>query len=431
MAKLSTQNYKGTRDFYPEDMRLQRYIYDVWRRVSERYGYEEYDGPLLEPTDLYRAKSGEELVNEQIYNFTDRGGRDVTIRPEMTPSLARMVAARVQSLSFPLRWYSIPNLWRYERPQRGRLREHWQLNIDLFGLEDRSAELEVIRLAHALMREFGADERMFIIKLNHRELMSYIFGEYLEVNVDTAHRLGKLLDRKGKMNEEAFINQADAILEEKLSDFLELIKASRLQDLPESVRESEPAQQLRELARRLHDHGVSNVEFDLTIQRGFDYYTGIVFEVFDTDPENNRSLFGGGRYDDLLGMFKAPRVPAVGFGMGDVTTAEFLRLHELLPSLASSTAVYVVPAGANYGDEAEQLASRLRQHAIAVAVDTTDRKLGAKIKAADKRGIPYVMVVGEQETAEQTYTVRTLADGGETSGSLEEVIAHISTSVLG
>lgn len=425
MAKLSTQGYKGTRDFYPEDMRLQRYIFDVWRRVSERFGYEEYTAPLLEATDLYRAKTGEEIVNEQIYNFTDRGGRDVTIRPEMTPSLARMVAARQQELRYPLRWYSIPNLWRYERPQHGRLREHWQLNVDLFGIEDTTAEFEVIRLAHGLMREFGAGQGMFTIKLNHRELMSYIFGEYLQLNVDASHRLEKLLDRKDKMSQEAFTQQAEAILGDKLSLFQEVVQATKLKDLPEQLRESAPAVELRDLARRLHTFDVANIQFDLTIQRGFDYYTGIIFEVFDTNPENPRSIFGGGRYDDLLSIFNAPRVPAVGFGMGDVGTLDFLRTHDLVPELTSTTIVYVASVEPDYADQAEQIAAELREHHVPAAVDTTGAKIGAKIKTADKKSVPYVIIVGEQETTTGTYTLRDLAAGEEQSGSIEELIAHV------
>lgn len=425
MAKLSTQNYKGTRDFYPEDMRLQRYIFDVWRRVSERFGYEEYTAPLIEMTDLYRAKTGEEIVNDQTYSFTDRGGRDVSIRPEMTPSLARMVAARQQELRYPLRWYSIPNLWRYERPQHGRLREHWQLNVDLFGIEDITAELEVIRLAHSLMGEFGAGSDSFVIKLNHRELMSYIFGEYLQLSVDASHRLGKLLDRKEKMNQDAFTNQAAAILGDKLPSFEELVRSTRLQDLPEQLRESKPAQQLRELARRLHGFGVDNIRFDLTLQRGFDYYTGTVFEVFDTDPDNPRAIFGGGRYDDLLSIFDAPRLPAVGFGMGDVGTGDFLRAHGLVPELPPVTAVYVASVDPEHAEHAERLATTLRDHGIAAAADTTNAKIGAKIKTADKKSILRVLVVGEKEAAEEKYTLRTLATGDEAREDIDSLIARL------
>lgn len=427
MTQLSTQNYKGARDFYPEDMRVQRYIFNVWRRVSERFGYEEYSAPLIEPTDLYRAKTGEEIVNEQTYSFTDRGGRDVTIRPEMTPSVARMVAAREQELRYPLRWYSIPNLWRYERPQHGRLREHWQLNVDLFGIDDTSAESEVIRLAYAVMLEFGATEGMFVIKLNNRELMSYIFGEYLQLSVDAAHSLGKLLDRKDKMNQDAFKNQAEAILGEKLPKLMELLQSTRLQDLPEQLRDSEPAQRLRKLAQELHSLGVGNIQFDLTMQRGFDYYTGIVFEIFDTSPENPRSVFGGGRYDDLLSIFKAPRVPAVGFGKGDVGMLEFLRAHELMPELSSDVSVYIATINPEQAQDAEQLASSLRDKGIATAVDTTDKKLGAKIKTADQKGIPYVIALGEEEAKTQAYKLKELTTGEEKELDLKGLLGALES----
>lgn len=427
MSQLSVRPYKGTRDFYPEDMRLQRYIFEVWRRVSERFGYEEYNAPLLETTDLYRAKTGEEIVNEQIYNFTDRGGRDVTIRPEMTPSLARLVAGKQQELRTPLRWYSIPNLWRYERAQHGRLREHWQLNIDLFGVADISAESEVIRTAHAVMEEFGAKEHMFTIKLNHRELMSYIFGDYLQLNVDAAHRLSKLLDRKNKMNQDAFKNQILAILGEKTDQFMALLEVERLQDLPEQLSQSQAAQQLQELARVLHNTGITNIHFDLTIQRGFDYYTGTVFEVFDANPDNPRSIFGGGRYDDLLSIFQAKQMPAVGFGMGDVGTMNFLRTHELTPPLPSTTQVYVASVDLASAEEAEHVANQLRAGDVNVAVDTTDQKIGAKIKTADKKNIPRVVIVGAEEVKAGRYTMRELSSGEECTEDIAGLIARLSS----
>ncbi len=426
MSNLSTQNYKGARDFYPEDMRLQRYIFDTWSEVAELYGYEEYDGPMLEFTDLYRAKTGQEIVEEQTYSFKDRGGRDVTMRPEITPTLARMVAARNQELSTPIRWYSTPNLWRYERPQSGRLREHWQFNVDILGVEDISAELEVITLLHTLMRRFGADEDMFQIRLNSRELMSHIFGEYLSVSVDTSHRLTKLLDRKDKMSDEAFINQADTILGDKLNTFLDLIRITKLRDLPPELLESEPAQELALLGKQLSARGINNIRFDLTIQRGFDYYTGIVFEVFDSNPDNARSIAGGGRYDDLMQVFKAPKIPAVGFGMGDVIMADFLKTHGLEPKLISSTKVAVLSVEDDQIEAADELAASLRQAGINTATDFSDKKIGNKIKAADKRQIPYVIVVGDKETLAKDYGLKHLSSGDESRGDINHLIEKLS-----
>ncbi len=260
MAKLSTEPYKGVQDLYPEDMAIQSYIFSVWRRVAERMGYVEYSASPLEPTELYTEKSGDELVNQQTFTFIDRGGRSVTLRPEMTPSLARMVAARRKSLKFPLRWYSIPNLFRYEKPQRGRRREHYQLNCDLLGLKGESADIEIITLAYSMMKEFGATDQDFEIRLN-----------FPTGTLDT----------------------------------------------------------LKEFQEKLSQAGVKNTRIDDTLARGQSYYTGVVFEFFDMDQENPRALLGGGRYDNLLELFDAESVPAVGFGWGDITMRDFLETHGL------------------------------------------------------------------------------------------------------
>src|SRR5690606_12098823 len=206
---LSTQPYKGARDFYPEDKRLQKHLFSVWRRVAERFGYEEYDAPILESLELYLAKTGEEIVNEQTYTFTDRGDRRVAIRPEMTPTVSRMVAAKRQELAYPLRWYSIPNLWRYERPQRGRLREHWQLNVDIFGVEGIEADHEAIQVSDSIMRAFGAKRSMYTIKINSRKLMNALFADYLKLDDTQSHTMAKLIDRMHKMDYAQFAASVD------------------------------------------------------------------------------------------------------------------------------------------------------------------------------------------------------------------------------
>ena len=252
MSKLGTDPYKGVRDFYPEDMAIENYIFNTWRKVAEKFGYEEYSASILEPTEIYTEKSGAEIVNEQTFTFTDRGDRSVTLRPEMTPTLARMVAARRRNLKYPLRWYSIPNLFRYERPQRGRKREHWQLNCDLLGTAGIEADKEMISLAYAVMKEFGAKDSDFEIRINNSDIE--IFKEI-----------------------------------------------------------------------------VPNLVSDPTLARGQTYYTGTVFEIFDTNKENSRSIAGGGRYDNLLEIFDVEPIPAVGFGMGDITLRDFLETHKLGP----------------------------------------------------------------------------------------------------
>lgn len=252
MSKLSTEPYRGVRDFYPEDMAIEKHIFNIWRQVAEEYGYKEYGASPLEPTEIYTEKSGAEIVNEQTFTFQDRGERSVTLRPEMTPTLARMVAAKRKSLKFPLRWYSIPNLFRYERPQRGRKREHWQLNCDLMGIAGIEADKEIVSLAYAIMKKFGAKDSDFEIRINNSD-------------VDIFKEIGP------------------------------------------------------------------NLIFDPSLARGQTYYTGMVFEIFDTNKENARSIAGGGRYDNLLEIFEIEPIPAVGFGMGDITIQDFLETHKLKP----------------------------------------------------------------------------------------------------
>lgn len=252
MAKLDTAPYKGVQDYYPEDMAVLKYIFSVWRDVAEKSGYVEYGASPLELTELYTEKSGDEIVKDQTFTFIDRGDRSVTLRPEMTPTLARMVAAKRRELKFPLRWYSIPNLFRYERPQKGRRREHWQLNCDLLGDKSLAADKEIVKLAYEIMKAFGARDEDFVLKMNN-------------CNVD---------------------------------DFKDV---------------------------------APNAMFDADLARGQTYYTGVVFELFDTSPENPRALCGGGRYDNLLELFDVEPVPAIGFGMGDVTIKDFLETHKLGP----------------------------------------------------------------------------------------------------
>lgn len=427
---LSTQPYKGARDFYPEDKRLQKYILNTWRKAVERFGYEEYDAPMLESMELYKAKSGEEIVSEQTYSFTDRGGREVVIRPEMTPTVSRMIAGRRQELAYPARWYSIPNLWRYERAQRGRLREHWQLNVDMFGVEGIEAEHEIILIADQLLQEFGAKRSMYTININSRELMNFIMNDYLGLNEVQSYTLSKLIDRMHKMPRAEFVSSADAVLapsqkEDGTSEKLfAILEVKRLSDLPEQVLASEPALQLVTLLNLLEDSSITNAVFDITIMRGFDYYTGIVFEVTDTDPENNRSMAGGGRYNGLVGLFGVDPVPTIGFGVGDVTFANFLESHDLLPKLSSETEVYAVLVGDVY-PQAQKLLSTLRSEGLTIAVDASDRKVDKKIKNAVKNNIRYALFIGEEELAEGRYNLKDLTTQQEQTLSPERIVSTV------
>ena len=425
--KLSLEPYKGTRDFYPEEQFVQNYIFSVMRKVVESYGYLEYGASILEETDLYKAKSGEEIVNDQTYSFTDRGGRNVTIRPEMPPTVARMVAQKRRELIFPLRWYSIPNLFRYERPQRGRLREHWQLNCDIFGAESVDADVEIIHLASDIMKAFGASEDNFEIRINDRRLMNYLLRQYLQLDDEQVYKVSKLIDRMHKINDAEFTAAVTAIAADKASLITEVLYIKSLDELAKKVPEA-GAKALDDCFVKLRALGIRNFVYDPTLVRGFDYYTGIVFEVYDTSPINNRSLFGGGRYDDLVGIFDVEKITGVGFGMGDVTVQDFLTTYNLLPEYRPVTNLYIVPFNELFIDAANELAARLREQGLHVAVDLTTRKLPAKIKTADREKIPFVMVVGEEEVKSGIYKLKNLKDSKEFSVGEKEMITHIKNT---
>ncbi len=429
MSGLPTQPYKGTRDFYPEDFRIRKYIFDTWETVVESYGYEQYDAPLIEPLELYAAKSGQEIVNEQTYQFIDRGGRNVAVRPEMTPTVSRMVAARRQELAYPLRWYSIPSLWRYERPQKGRLREHWQLNVDIFGVATIDADLELMMVAYDIMRAFGANDKMFKIRVNSRKLINVMMADYLELDVFQSQLMTKLFDRKDKMTSDDFEDAAREIFDlEKADEGVKLINAllgaKAMGELPKPLLETAAVKDVQALFTLLRERGVHNAVFDITLMRGFDYYTDIVFEIFDTSPENNRALFGGGRYDGLVSLFGVQPLPSSGFAMGDVTIKDFLETHDLLPKLSSTTDAYIIVVG-DVLKGAQKFAKALRDENVKVAIDITDRKFDKQIKTAIKKQIPYLLFVGEDELREQLYTMKDVAKETEEKLSSERVISTI------
>lgn len=430
MTTLSSQPYKGTRDYYPAEKRIQNYIFSTWRRVSQQFGYEEYGAPLLEPLEVYAAKSGQEIVNEQTYVFTDRGDRRVAIRPEMTPSISRMVAARRQEMAYPARLFSIANFMRYERPQRGREREFWQLNTDIFGVDSVLAEAEIITLGMEYLKAFGASDDMYVIKLNNRKVIDVMMSEYLGLDGVQSQLMVKLFDRKNKITNEAFRDQAidifgEAMAPEGLQKISTLLSARSMAELPEQIRDHAAVAEVAELFTLLDKAGVVNAQFDITLMRGLDYYTGTVFEFFDNDPQNNRSLFGGGRYDGLVGLFGAQPISAVGFAPGLTTTELFLESHNLLPDFTSTTEVYVVVLGDNTLDGAMQFARELRGEGVNVELDFTGRKLDKQIKTAVKKSIPFMVFIGETELAEQMYSFKDTASTDEQKLSFERIVTTV------
>jgi histidyl-tRNA synthetase len=320
-----------------------------------------------------------------------------------------MVARKRREMGFPLRWYSIPNVFRYERPQRGRLREHWQFNADIFGSPSPVADAEIMLLAHSLMRAFGATDEDFIIKLGSRNFLDSIVEE-LDLSPQHAKALRHLLDRKNKITRQEFTREV-----EELGIAVETLSPKKV---PSDV---------AEILALLKYLGVSNAQFDPAIVRGFDYYSGVVFEVFDTHPENRRAMFGGGRYDNLTALFDAEELPAVGFAAGDVTFKDFLSVRGLLPEYLPNAKVYIAIARADFASEAMRLAGELRKNNVSTAVDFGDKKLSEQIKAAVRHGIPYLIVFGEDELVSQSLRVKDLASGKETVLARGELSSFFTT----
>lgn len=414
--KLSTENYKGVRDFYPEDQFLQRYLFEHMERVCELFGYEEYGASILEPSELYKSKTSEEIVNEQTYSFIDRGGREVTLRPEMTPTLARMIAARSREIPLPVRWYTIANVFRYERPQRGRMREHWQLNADLIGAQGVEADAEIIAVAHGVMRSLGADERDFEIRVSDRRILESIYHS-VGIAKEYAADVTRLLDRRAKIDD----------FEKRLTELI--AHEEKAVHLMEELERTTSTAYLEDLRVQLEYFGVRNMLVDTSITRGFDYYTGMIFEVFDTHEDNRRSLFGGGRYDNLLSLFGHEPIPAVGFGMGDVTARDFLETHNLLPQYAPATEIMIVILEEYAKAHALQLAQTLRREDITVAVNLSGKRVGDQIRQADRMCIPFVVPVGAKERDSGRYSVKNLATGAEITLPADRIAEHLFSSL--
>src|SRR3989344_2132668 len=403
---LSTDPYKGVRDFYPLEWAKLNALFSRIRSTLLKWGYEEYNASPLERAEIYEAKTSEEIVSEQTYTFTDRGDRGVTLRPEMTPTLARMVAGKRRELVLPLRWFSIGNRFRYERPQKGRLREFYQTDVDIIGLPEGEADIEVVQIASEILKAFGATENDFVIRINSRALLNAACAAAGLKGEAIRHFL-RLLDKKAKMTPEAFEAAREAI---SVKDPLSFIKPEVMETF----------------VAALKARGVGNAVFDPGITRGFDYYTGMVFEVFDTNPANPRAMFGGGRYDGLGALFGGVPLPAVGFGVGEVTLGDFLETHGPLPKPDfGKPQLYLGTPSASNIPAAQAFADTLRKAGCRVFVNLTDRVLGDQVKDAVKRGIPFFVAYGADEITNNTVRMKILATGEEVGLPVTELPAPL------
>lgn len=420
---LSTDSYKGTRDFYPEEKFLFNYITQNWQQTSRQFGFLEYGTPILEPIEIYLAKSGEELASQQTYTFTDRGNRQVAIRPEMTPSVSRLVAKKRQELPYPIRLYSIANFMRYEKPQKGREREFWQLNADIFGDDSIFADTEIISLAHQILINLGAKQDMFDIKINDRGLINALTQDFLQLNAEDSYRLIKLIDQQQKLPAKVFSEKLAIIITDKTKSdqLIKLLAENDFDNLPKKLQQTESYQNLTKILNLLKQQGITNARFDISLMRGLDYYTGTVFEVFDTHPDNNRSLFGGGRYDGLVGLFGAEPISAVGVAPGASTCLEFVKIHDLAPNYQTNTQAIILPID-NTESECQLLAQKLRSHNLNIEIDFSQHKINKKIKSALKKQVNYLIFVGQDEIKSQQFKLKNLTNKTEQVATLEQII---------
>jgi histidyl-tRNA synthetase len=425
---LSKKPYKGTRDFFPTDKRIRDYLFSKMTEAAHLFGYEPYDGPMIEEVALYSAKSGEELINDQIYSFTDRGERFVAIRPEMTPTVARMVAQIHKEEAKPIRWYSIPNLMRYERPQRGRLREHWQYNCDIFGAPVGRGELEIIQLAIQLFKNLGANSDQFEIRLNDRRIVDSTFKKFLGLNDQEALQLYKIVDKSKKIGPEALEKELSKMgfVAEKRQIFDSYLKLDSFEGIAQFIKNNnlqEEAEGLLYFIEQTKQLGLDKyLVYDPTIVRGLDYYTGLVFEIFDKHPDNRRALCGGGAYADLLKIFNEKPLHGVGFGLGDVTLRDFLEIHNLLPDLKVQENDLFLAAMDDTGlDGALKLAGTLRDNGVRVLTHLEPVKFKKIFPLAEKKGARFVGILGEQEVKDQNIQIKDLETKDQTTHSWSEI----------
>ncbi|MCG6955274.1 MAG: histidine--tRNA ligase [Gemmatimonadetes bacterium] len=431
MAAPNFSRLPGFRDFPPEDFAFRQHVFEAWRRVSRRYGFLEYDGPPLEPLDLYVEKSGEEIVG-QLYNFVDKGDREITLRPEMTPSLARILGERSRGMSKPIRWFTVPQLFRYERQQRGRLREHFQWNADIVGEDSVAADAEVVALAIDALRELGLTHEDFRARVSDRRLLTAVLREGLGIAEDRLGAAFALIDRFEKLPRELVVERmaSEAGLEARAADeAVELFGSLDLDGIAARFGGSEnirgAAAPLSEYVGILGEMGLGDyVQVDLTIVRGLAYYTGIVFELFDTHGEL-RAICGGGRYDRLLELVGGEPLPAVGFGMGDVVLGELLADRGLVPGYRRAVDYALVTIGAEQRPLAYRLAHQLRERGRSVVFALRDQAVRKQFKAAETEGAARVLVIGPEEATRGTVKVREMTTGAEREVSIADVIAGV------
>ncbi|CAN5269217.1 histidine--tRNA ligase [soil metagenome] len=419
----------GFRDFYPQELAERDHLMRIWRDVARRFAFVEFDGPPLEPLELYTKKSGEEIV-AQLYNFVDKGGREVALRPEMTPTFARMVGAKVQSLRKPVRWFSVPQLFRYERQQKGRLREHFQLNVDIVGEADVTADAELLAVAIAVVQQCGLTERDVVARISDRRLLNVFLAALGPPQIqEAAYATLDKLRRESRTTLQGRLADA-GVADDVAREILSLGELSTIADLREwaaahgcTTAAEEHVARLERYLALLEAHGAAGwVTLDLSIVRGLAYYTGIVFELFDR-AARFRAICGGGRYDTLLAALGGDDLPALGFGMGDVVLLEILRAHDLISVTPLELDYWIATEDSDLFSDVVRVATALRRSGSNVEYSLRRQPLARQLRTASSAGARAVVILRRDRWPAGRLVVKRMDDGSETEQSLDELVA--------
>ena len=417
-----SQGVRGTRDFYPEDMRLRNWLFDHFTNASLLHGFEEYDAPVLEYEELYTRKQGEEIT-QQLYNFQDKGNRKVALRPEMTPSLARMVMARAGGLPMPIKWFSIPQCWRYERTQRGRGREHYQWNVDIWGTTEISADAELISVLVTFFEGIGLTAKDIVIRVSSRKVLEEVLGS-LGMRGDVFAQTCVIVDKMGKLSSDVVEEQLSGLGHdsEVITTIQSVLGIKDMNGLQEALKdESMAVSELNFLFDAIDSYGISEwVEFDASIVRGLAYYTGAVFEAHDKAGKF-RAICGGGRYDKLLSTLGGKDLPATGFGFGDMVIMELLAEKDLIPELVSDIDDTVIPLNSDLRNAAVMVAASLRNSGRTVDLVLEDKKMKWVFKHAERIGAKRLVLLAPDEWSRKMVKIKDLDTGEESEISISEL----------
>ena len=437
--KLSTKPLRGMEDYYPSDLRETNWIIDNIRDVADLYSYEEFESPSIEPIEIFAAKSSDELVNEQSFIVEKKKGEKLILIPELTPSLARMITAKRQELKKPIRWFSVPTCYRYERPQKGRRREFKQINMDILGEESLYADLEIFNVIVDIFSEFGATSEQFQIYFNNRRFIDSVCELILNVPKEKIPLVYKILDKADKMEDQEYekyvldIFQDEIIIQgiTKLKDATSLEDLLiRLGDISEEFYDSIGFKELTSFIQLLEDAEISEYcTFSPKVLRGLDYYTGIVYEVFDTGKENIRSIFGGGRYDDLLSLFSDEKIIGTGFGMGVLMFSLFLKTYNLIPEEIREAdytdTIFIASINKNVSDYALKLARMVRAEDFPCIVDYRFSNLKNQLSKANELGVLIVLIIGPKEMEQNEVTIKNMKTEAQETIKINSVIDKI------